>query len=270
MGSAHTEVYRGYSIDIDFDGAGDSPEHWQDGDVIFVSFYREMPLPQTKEGQKQVSHLRGPSDLLAVMAQDKTDTTSKYRVFAVTLNVTSRGVYRNGCSFDGEVFASDFARDEDDDNFDEYEWEESLPRAVIIVKRDHYTRPITTEMLVRMMETGVEPDFDERGAEHHFQLWLSWFDDDVYAYRVSSDAERLLALGVSPEKLRDFELEDACCGFYGMSAAYLRRRKADYDAIEVGDYGGALDEARSLIDGFLSFREKDGALPEALGKGAGT
>lgn len=266
MGNVHEEVYRGYTITIDIDNDPQSPEEWQDGSVVFVSYHDKMLLPHTKEGKKQASDLRRPEDLLAFMAQDENDKTSKHRVFAVDLNVTSRGVYRRGCSFEGEVFASAFSKDEDDDDFDHDEWEQSLPRAAIVVERGHFDRPLTTEMLVRIMETGVVPDFDARGAERHFQFWLSWFDNDIFLYSTSTDAERLIELGVDPDEVRDYELSDACCGYYVLDSLYLKRQKAEYDAIDAGDYGGALAEARGGIDAHLDYLERSGPLPAALRK----
>lgn len=251
MGSLHYEVYRGYDIYIDVDEDPCSPEEWADDKLVFVSFTSEWEYPVSRGAQRAASHVRYREELFDRMAKDREDTTSRYRVFALDINWTSRGVYVPGSSFDGEVFACDFPKNEDDEDFDPGEWVETLPQCAVVVERGYFDRPLTTEMLVRAMETGVTPDFDAEGAETYYEQWCTWFEGEIYTYRVETDNERLVAMGVAPELVDDFELSDSCAGFYATQPACLRRAKAAGITVKDDGYGSALFEARSVIDGHL-------------------
>lgn len=262
--SVHHEVYRGYDIRIDTEAAPESPRDWHGDAVVFVSFDPRLSHIVGRSSRDNTHHRRHREDLLAFMARNKEDSSSAQRVFAVSINLTDNGVYAPGCTFDGEVFSEDFACDEDDDNFDRQAWESELPQAAIIVKRGHFDQALTTEMLVRVMETGEEPDFDADGAELAFHSWLAWFGGEVYEYIISTDHELLLERGVAPDQLRDFELIDACCGYYALSPSYLKRRKWDTATTPTDAYGGALIAARDLVDGHLEHLALSNTLPPAF------
>jgi hypothetical protein len=186
------------------------------------------------------------------MAADHNDSASPYRVFAVTMSWKDSASCARRSSFDGEVFAEDFPPVLDEDGEPDHDaWIDTLPSAAIVVRRDTFHQADTSEVLADIIMTGEVPDWDEEGAEHHYASWVAWFSGEVYAYCVDTDDEHLQELGVAPEDLPHLQLEDACCGFYDVSAASVRpgtkRRLPRRDV----DYGGALDEAKAVIDTFL-------------------
>ena len=257
-------TYRGYDITIAVDDEPHSPEDWYADEVVFVSFDATWSFPEAEEkhplfrsshgGRAQGSKARwnSPEDLLQFMAADSKDTTSAYRVFAVEMSWEDSMSCARRSSFCGEVFVEEYPPVLDEDGEPDHDaWIATLPSAAIVVRRDTFLQPDTPEVLANIMITGEVPDWDEEGAEHHYASWLAWFTGEVYLYIVSTDDEQLKELGVSDEDLPRLQLEDSCCGFYDVSAASRRpntKRLLPYRDV---DYGGALDEAKAVIDSFL-------------------
>jgi len=250
----HCEHYRGYEIEIDTDSDAESPEEWQQSDLIFVSYTPGHLYPSLREGREQAKHAKYREDLFDLMAKDPHDTASEYRVFALDLNWMMNGFYVPGSRFVGEVFASEFPRNEEDEDFCLDDWVESLPDAAIVIKRGAFDEPVTTEMLVRAMETGKMPDFDELAAQGHFEMWLSWFEGEIYVYRVHTDIDELLKSGVPESLIAEFEFSDSCSGFYAISrTAQLRAASGGCRRLLDDGYGHALLEARASIDNHLAW-----------------
>lgn len=250
-------TYRGYDIIIAVDDEPHSPEEWFMDEVVFVSFDATWTFPEADEKhplfQKgQHRKWKSPEDLVQFMAVDRNESASAYRVFAVTLSWADGASCARRSSFDGEVFAEDFPPVLDEDGEPDHDaWLGTLPSAAIVVRRDTFHQADTSEVLADIIMTGQVPDWDEEGAEHHYASWVAWFTGEVYLYTVSTDDEQLKELGVSDEDLPGLQLEDSCCGFYDVSAASRRPNTKRRLPCRDVDYGGALDEAKAVIDTFL-------------------